>query len=269
MPFPPNTRYGLSSGPRPLGRTPTTTQPAPAQPSRRPGSRTFPSARAGPRSRSGPTPTLPPPSPRRGPCRAAPRGVGAPPSRDPRPPAPRQVPPGCARSRPARAPDRIRGGVNPTRRTPTEPRRPSSLSGPAEPGPAAYLAGGGVGAQARAPAGQSPRPFPGPPTALPALGTAPDRAGGKGSSFSLNPKSRAGASSRDLRGRLQITHNTPSFLSTPAFQDGEFGFCSWCWLCCLSSIRCHPPRSATARGSLQCPERGAPRRTSLIGLGAG
>lgn len=129
MPFPPNTRYGLSSGPRPLGRTPTSTQPAPAQPSRRPGSRTSPSARAGPRSRSGPTPTLPPPSPRRGPWRAAPRGVGAPPSRDPRPPAPRQVPPGCARSRPARAPDRIRGGVNPTRRTPTEPRRPSSLSG--------------------------------------------------------------------------------------------------------------------------------------------
>lgn len=186
-----------------------------------------------------------------------------------RPPAPRQVPPGCARSRPARAPDRIRGGVNPTRRTPTEPRRPSSLSGPAELGPAAYLAGGGVGAQARAPAGQSPRPFPGPPTALPALGTAPDRAAGKGSSFSLNPKSRAGASSRDLRGRLQITHNTPSFLSTPAFQDGEFGFCSWCWLCRLSSIRCHPPRSATARGSLHRPERGAPRRTSFIGLGAG
>ena len=97
-------------------------------------------------------------------------------------PPPPPPPPGSSGLRalpPGEAPDRIRGGVNPTRRTPTEPRRPSSLSGPAEPGPAGYLARGGVGEQARAPAGQSPRPFPGSPTALPALGTAPDRAAGK------------------------------------------------------------------------------------------
>lgn len=39
--------------------------------------------------------------------------------------------------------------------------------------------------------------------------------------MALNPKSRAGASSRDLRGRIHISHNSLSFLSCPAAQDGE------------------------------------------------
>lgn len=138
--------------------------------------------------------------------------------------------------------------------------------GPQSRGPLGTSLGEEWGGQARAPPSQSPRPFPGLPRFFLLKVPPPTEREGKRSSFSLNPKSRAGASSRDLRGRLQITHNSSSFLSTPAFQDGESVFCSSCRFGCLSSIRRHPPRGATARGCLHCPERGHPAGSRSAGV---
>lgn len=45
--------------------------------------------------------------------------------------------------------------------------------------------------------------------------------------MALNPKSRAGASSRDLRGRIHISHNSLFFLSSSVVQDGEYVCHPW------------------------------------------
>ena len=55
----------------------------------------------------------------------------------------------------------------------------------------------------------------------PALRTAPDPRAGEGSPVTLNPKSRALSSSRDLQTSIHISHNSLSFLSPLVAQDGE------------------------------------------------
>lgn len=84
---------------------------------------------------------------------------------------------------------------------------------------------------------------------------------------SLNLKSRAGSSFRDLRGRIHISHNSLSFLLPPAAKmvsslairvtNAAFG-----------SIRCHPSRGAAARGSLYRLEEGEPRGGRHGGAGS-
>lgn len=194
------------------------------------------------------------------------------------------LPPRARCLRAARAPVRMASrpnsrflshfGVNRTRRSPTPPPRrhaaPTPTPGPQSRGPAGTWPG--RAGDERAPLRRSPgspaplrAPFQAAQTRRPALGTA--RRAGE-SSVALNPKSRTGFSSRDLRGRIHITHNSLSFLSPPTVQDGECRWCQPCWLSDPGSIRCHPSRGVIAQGSLHGPAREEPSGASPRGTGA-
>lgn len=113
-------------------------------------------------------------------------------------------------------------GVNHLTRTPTRPRRPKPTPGPQSRDPE-----GLAGAEWRTSASPSREVLASPRLYAPLPGSSHQEAlifgywTGERSPVTLNPKSRAVVSSRDLRGCLHITHNSLSFLSPPVVQDGE------------------------------------------------
>lgn len=225
-----------------------------------------------------------------GPDRSAPRPAPRPeaeaslefrPRRTPCPrPGPPSLPPRAGRPAAARP---AQTGLGPARRRPTElgarePLRsggaggshlrrdgdpaPTPAPGPQSPGRPGWVQAAAGCRRARSPHGRPGSPPPVPGRTAAALGRRPQPEAVEGGPVSLSSKSRAGASSRDLRGRLHITHNSPSLL--PLSLSQEHKMVSGCAMGSVGPRSGFYPRpSSSARGCAGLPPpsraRGAPR----------